>query len=286
MKKFLFVTLLCSAMVASAQTVTRKVALAKGQQLEQLSHVKMNMVQEMVGQSMEITMESDITNVVEVKDASASSFEVANTIKKILMNMSAMGQDIKFDSDKKEDMDGQMGEAFKGKIGVPREFTVNKDGIITALKNKDEKKEEDGGGMIGGMMSGAIGDGEEKEGAAFNSLANIPSKGVKVGESWSDSTSDGNGKTFTTYTLKEVSGGNGLVTLSANSAISRELEQQGMTMQMDMKGTTIGQYTFELATGIIKTRKATTKATGTIDVAGQTVPVNIETTVESTVSKK
>lgn len=285
MKKLLLVAAMISTIMATAQTVTKKVGLAKGQQLEQLSHIKMNMTQEMAGQSMEIKMESDITNVVEIKNAASNSFEVANTIKKVLMNMNAMGQDMKFDSDKKEDMDGQMGQAFKGKIGVPREFTVNNEGIITSLKNTAEKKDE-AGGMMGGMMSGALGDAEEKEGAAFNSLANIPAKGVKVGESWKDSTSDDNGKTFTTYTLKEVTGGNGVVTLSANSAMNRELEQQGMTMQMDMKGTTTGEYTFDVATGIIKSRKATTKASGTIDVAGQSVPVNIETTVSSTINKK
>jgi hypothetical protein len=285
MKKFLLVALLFNVMLVSAQTVTRKVGLIKGQQLEQQSRIKVLMTQEAMGQSMEIKMDGDITNVVEVKDAAASSFEVANTLKKVLMNMNAMGQDMTFDSDKKEDMDGQMGQAFKGKIGVPREFTVDKQGVITTIKNKAEKT-EDPGGMMGGMVSGAMGSGEEKEGAAFNSLANIPSKGVKVGESWSDSTSDDSGKTFTTYTLKEVNGGDGLVTLSANTAISRELEQQGMAVQMEMTGTTVGQYTFDVATGIIKSRKATTKSSGTIEVAGQSVPVNIETTVESTVNKK
>ena len=285
MKKLFLAALLCNTILLSAQTVSRKVGLAKGQQLEQQSHVKMNMTQEAMGQSIEIKMESDITNVVEVKDAASNNFEVASTVKKILMSMNAMGQDMKFDSDKKEDMDGQLGQAFKGKIGVPREFTVNGEGVITTIKNKPEKT-EDPGGMMGGMMSGALGNGEEKEGAAFNSLANIPAKGVKVGESWNDSTSDDNGKTLTTYTLKEVSGGNGLVTLSSNMAISREMEQQGMAVQMDMKGTTTGEYTFEIATGIIKSRKATTKSTGTIEVAGQSVPVNMETTVESTVNKK
>ncbi len=285
MKKFLLVALLFHVMLVSAQTVTRKVGLAKGQQLEQQSRIKVLMTQEAMGQTMEIKMDGDITNVVEVKDAAASSFEVANTLKKVLMNMNAMGQDMTFDSDKKEDMDGQMGQAFKGKIGVAREFTVDKEGVITTIKNKPEKT-EDPGGMMGGMVSGAMGAGEEKEGAAFNSLANIPSKGVKVGESWTDSTNDEGGKTFTTYTLKEVNGGSGLVTLSANTAISRELEQQGMSVQMDMTGITTGQYTFDVATGIIKSRKATTKSSGTIEVAGQSVPVNIETTVESTVNKK
>ena len=164
MKKLFLAALLCNTILLSAQTVSRKVGLAKGQQLEQQSHVKMNMTQEAMGQSIEIKMESDITNVVEVKDAASNNFEVASTVKKILMSMNAMGQDMKFDSDKKEDMDGQLGQAFKGKIGVPREFTVNGEGVITTIKNKPEKT-EDPGGMMGGMMSGALGNGEEKEGA-------------------------------------------------------------------------------------------------------------------------
>lgn len=101
MKKVVLVVFLFSAVIASAQTVTRKIGLAKGQQLEQLSHVKMNMTQEMMGQNMEIKMESDITNIVEIKNAAGNNFEVANTLKKILMNMNAMGQDMKFDSEKK-----------------------------------------------------------------------------------------------------------------------------------------------------------------------------------------
>jgi hypothetical protein len=59
-----------------------------------------------------------------------------------------------------------------------------------------------------------------------------------------------------------------------------------MAIQMDMTGTTIGQYTFDVATGLVKSRKATTKSSGTIEVAGQSMPVSIETTIESTVNKK
>lgn len=284
MKKFLVVALILNVSVLSAQTVTRKIALNKGQQLEQQSHVKVTMTQEAMGQSMEIKMEGDITNLVEIKNAASNSFDVASTLKKVLMNMSAMGQDVKFDSDKKEDLDGQLGQAFKSKINVPREFTVNKEGVVTTVKTKGDSA-DDANGMMGGMMSGMAG-GEEKEGSAFNSIANIPLKGVKVGESWSDSSNDVSGKVVTTYTLKEVNGGNALVALTANNTINREMDQQGMTVQMDMTGTTIGEYTFDLATGIIKTRKATTKSSGTVGVAGQSMPVSIETVVESTVTKK
>ena len=283
MKRILVLVLLINAAVAGAQTVNRKVGLAKGQQLEQKSHVKVNMTQEAMGQSIEIKMEGDITNLVEVKETVSNGFDVSNTVKKVLMNMNAMGQDMKFDSDKTEDMEGNIGQAFKSRINKPREFTVSKEGVITTVKSKEENKDE-AGGMMGGMMSGAMQ--VEKEGAAFESLANIPLNGAKVGESWKDSTSDENGKTFTTYTLKEVKGSEGIVTLSSNTALSREMEQQGMTMQMEMTGTTTGEYTFDLATGIIKTRKAVSKSSGTIDVAGQSMPLNIETTIESVINKK
>lgn len=283
MKKIVLAVLMFSVITVGAQTVTRKVGLAKGQQLEQQSHLQVNMTQEAMGQTVEFKMEGDVTNLVEVKGAASNGFDVSNTIKKVLMNMNTMGQDMKFDSDKKEDLDGQLGQALKGKINVPREFTVTKEGIVTNVKTKVDSADESGG-MMGGMMSGAME--AEKEGAAFQSIANIPSKGVKVGESWSDSVADQHSKTFTTYTLKEVNGGNGLVTLSSNMAISREMEQQGMTFQMEMTGTTIGEYTFDVATGIIKSRKSTTKSSGTIEVAGQSLPINVETTVQSVVNKK
>ena len=41
------------------------------------------------------------------------------------MNMSMMGQEMNFDSDKKEDMDGQIGSAFKEYINQPKEVVID-----------------------------------------------------------------------------------------------------------------------------------------------------------------
>src|SRR5438128_2637617 len=140
-KLFLFASLL-SVLTVSAQTVTRKITLAKGQQLEQQSKTIVNMTQEMMGQSMEIKMESNATNLLDVKDNNTTGFDMTNTLKKVLMNMNVSGQETTFDSDKKEDMDGQMGAAFRDKINKPREFTVNKEGVIATVK--EAPKTEDG----------------------------------------------------------------------------------------------------------------------------------------------
>ena len=138
--------------------------------------------------------------------------------------------------------------------------------------------------MMGNML-GQDG-GEEREGANFSALANLPAKGAKVGESWTDSAVDNETKVYTTYTLKEVKGNDGVVSMSGNMNVNREMEQQGMTLQVSMQGTILGEYIFDVATGIIKSKKANTKATGTVEAMGQSIPMTVDTTVTSTISKK
>ncbi len=282
MKKLILLVVAFSGLAVSAQTVSKKVALTKGDQLEQVSKVTMNLTQEMMGQTMEIVMNSTSQSLVEVKNASNGGFEVASTLKSVLMNMNAMGQEMNFDSNKKEDLDGEMGAPYRDMLNKPSDFVLDKHGVVTEVKNKPAVKDD--GNMMGSMIGGAMN--EEKEGASFSTIANIPAKGVKVGDSWSDSANADGARTFTTYTLKEIKGNDGVVSVKGDLSMNKEMEQQGMTMVMDMKGSSIGEYLFDVATGIIKSKKITTKASGNIDVMGQSVPMVMESTVESTVSKK
>lgn len=284
MKNLCLIVLLLASVAAGAQNVSKKVSLAKGQQYEQVSLVNMNISQEMMGQVMEMKMESTTNNVVEVKEATDNSYLVANTLKRMVMNMSGI-QEVKFDSDKKEDMDSQMGEALKDRIGKTSELVLNSNGIITEVKNKPTKEAAAASGnMMGNMLGQDVG--EEKEGTNFSALANLPAKGVKVGESWSDSVVDNDTKVYTTYTLKEVKGNDGIVSMSGNMNVNKDMEQQGMTLQVSMQGTILGEYIFDVATGIIKSKKANTKATGTVEAMGQSIPMTVDTTITSTISKK
>ena len=279
MKKVFFFLSLVSVLSVSAQKVSKKITLEKGQQIEQQTKTSVSMTQEMMGQSMEIKMESNATNFLDVKDNSSAGFDMTNTLKKILLNMNVSGQETKFDSDKKEDMDGQMGAAFRNKINKPRGFTVNKDGIISSVKDTAKSEEED---MIGGMLNAT----EETAGTAFLAVANIPAAGVKVGDSWTDSTNVNNARTVNRYTLRQVTNGEGTVDINSDMNLSREMERQGMQMQMELKGTSVGEYVFDVNSGLVKSRKALTKASGSVDVMGQSIPLTIETTTTSTLSKK
>jgi hypothetical protein len=279
MKKVFFFLSLVSVMSVSAQKVSKKISLEKGQQIEQQTKTNVSMTQEMMGQSMEIKMESNSTNFLDVANNSAAGFDMTNTLKKVLLNMNVSGQETKFDSDKKEDMDGQLGAAFKNKINNPKGFTVNKEGIITSVKDTAKSEEDD---MIGGMMNAN----EETAGTAFTAVANIPAAGVKVGDSWTDSTNVNNARTINRYTLRQVNNGEGTVDINSDLNISREMERQGMTMQMELKGTSVGEYIFDVNSGLVKSRKSLTKASGSVDVMGQSIPLTIETNTASTLTKK
>lgn len=280
MKKLLFAFLAFSAISASAQSVSKSVGLKKGDQLEQVTKMKMNLTQEMMGQTMEILMSSTTQNLVEVKNT-GSNIEVANTMKSALMDMDAMGQQMKFDSNKKEDLDGEMGAAYRKILNVPINYVLDNNGVVTKIVNKPEEGDENAmGNMLGGSLT------DEKEGASFSTLANIPAKGAKVGDTWSETSENQGAKTVTTYSLKEIKGDEGIVGMNGDITMNREMEQQGMAMVMDLKGTVTGQYTFDVKTGIIKVRTTTTKASGNIEVMGQSIPMAIESTTESTVTKK
>jgi hypothetical protein len=278
MKRIFVVVSLFSVMTVSAQSVSKKTSLVKGQQIEQTSKVSANITQEMMGQSMEIKMETNSNGLLEVKDVSADGYTVANTVKRVVMNMSAMGNEQNFDSDKKEDLDGPIGQTVKDKIGVAREYKLNKDGVITALP--EAAKKDDPNSMMGGVMGGAMED--ELVGNTYSALIAIPAAGVKVGDSWNDSTITKENKVRNTYTLKQVNGNDAVVDVKGTLNVDREMEQQGMAMQMSMNGTITGELTFDTKSGLIKTRKQNTKATGSIEVQGQTVPLTLDTTAETT----
>lgn len=278
MKRIFVVVSLFSIMTVSAQSVSKKTSLVKGQQIEQTSKVSANITQEMMGQSMEIKMETNSNGLLEVKDVSADGYTVANTVKRVVMNMSAMGNEQNFDSDKKEDLDGPIGQTVKDKIGVAREYKLNKDGVITALP--EAAKKDDPNSMMGGVMGGAMED--ELVGNTYSALIAIPAAGVKVGDSWNDSTITKENKVRNTYTLKQVNGNDAVVDVKGTLNVDREMEQQGMAMQMSMNGTITGELTFDTKSGLIKTRKQNTKATGSIEVQGQTVPLTLDTTAETT----
>lgn len=262
-------------LIAQYAAHAQKIAISKGQKIETVLTTAMTM--DVMGQSIE--NQTTVTSSAEVKDVNSNGSLFTNTIKRMLVKGSAMGQEINFDSDKKEDMSGQMGQVLSGKIGTPQDVLVNNNGKVIELK--DTAKKAPGG--MNDMMSMS---GDLVKGQAYPLLIQLPAKSVKPGDTWTDSIgSAATVKTVTTYTLKGITPEGVQVSFTGTVAKSGTIEQNGMEIQMDIAGTVKGDATYETNTGLLVKNSSVTDITGTMTVMGQNAPIamNMKAT---TVAKK
>jgi hypothetical protein len=274
MIKRIFLLFMLTAMVGASYA--QKIAVKKGQQLETTATTKMSM--EVMGQNMDNL--STLTSSVEVKDITDSSYIFSNTVKRMTIKINGMGQDISFDSDKKEDMDGQMGQALKEQIGAIQEIQVSKQGKVISTKQTADKKP---GPDMASMMSMS---GDLTQGQPYPILIQLPAKAVKPGDTWTDSSSSAATiKTVTTYTLKSVGAEGALVSFTGTMVKNGTIEQNGMEIQMDITGTVKGDAAYEVGSGLLKTNTSTSDIKGTLGIMGQNAPI-AATITANVVAKK
>jgi hypothetical protein len=283
MKKLLFIPLCLATVLVGAQTLSRKVVLTKGQQLERVAAMKMNFGMEMMGQTIDMKMDNTTTSLVEVKNASAQSFDISSTVKRVVMTMNSMGQDMNYDSDKKDESPNEMTKKLGEMVGKTANLTIDNKGFITA-SDDTAKAEAAGGGFMG--MAGNLANTANKIGASYDMVANFPVKGVKAGDTWADSTVSAQGKMATTYTVLDVKGAEATIGMDGTVTQSGETENNGMTINLSIGGKSKGQYTMDVATGVIKKRTVVLDATGTMEMAGQSVPFTMKMNMDEDINKK
>ena len=275
MKKRTLLSFVLMAMITGT-CCAQKIAVTKGLKLETLTTTKMNM--DVMGQNLD--NESTLTSAVEVKDVNADGYLFTNVIKRMTTKISGMGQDISFDSDKKEDMDGQMGQALKDHIGVSQDIQVDKQGKVASTKETDDKKP---GPDMASMMNMTS---DLSKGQPYPMLIQLPQKSIKPGDTWTDSSGTvATLKTVTTYTLKSITPDGALVSFAGTMAKSGPIEQNGMQLQMDMTASITGESTYEMASGLLKTSTSNSAIKGTLNVMGQNAPI-AATVIANTVTKK
>lgn len=267
--------LFCMLVAVMTALNAQKIAVTKGQKLETVSTSTITM--DVMGQG--INNETTVTSQVELKDVTADGYLFANIIRHMVVKGTMMGQDLNFDSDKKEDMDGQMGQVLKDRIGTAQEIQVDKKGKVTGTKDSAQKAP---GGISDIMNMG----GDFLKGQAYPVLIQLPDKAVKPGDSWTDSTgTPATMKMITVYTLKEITADGVAISFTGSLEKSGTIEQNNMEIQLDMKGAVKGDAVYETATGLLKKNTIVSDITGTLGVMGQSAPLTMKSTV-GTIAKK
>lgn len=253
-----------------AQTI--KLKLAKGARYEIATTTKVNSSASVMGQEMETTLDNNVVESIDVKDARAAETDLVSTITKITANIQAMGQEMVYDSDKK-DNEGAMTEAFDKMKGRVKNITIDANGKI--VKQDKDPEELSAGAM--GMSIGAAGL------PGFNS--SFTGKETKAGVSWMDSTKTVADKLSTatvgTYTIQSVNDGTATISFAGTQTSSGTIEQMGMEMSMTTSSKVTSQFEVDIATGLIKKSSVTTDGNSTIEAAGMSIPAIVKSTITS-----
>jgi hypothetical protein len=287
MKQFLAIAavLITGAATTSAQTITRKAEFKKGQQIEANSTMKMVMSMEMMGQSMDIVNNYKFTNKVNVTDVTPAENKLTATLTHVKMDMQAGPQSMSYDSEKAEDANSELGKAFSDKINKPFNVTTDKKGMITASDDKSTDEAAD----MAGSMTGGMGESMTKVGSSLEIVANLPAgRNLKAGDTWVDSLTEQktNSKFVINYRVVSIQNGEATISFGGTVGRSGELQQGGMTMNMDMKGLLKGDLTMDPASGLIKTRKMNMEGDGKLEMMGQEIPFKMKIDTDTALTGK
>lgn len=265
-----------------AQNSAGKIILTKGQKFEINNNTKSVISQEMMGQAIEITVDANMVHKVEVIDKMSNSYLIASTLTKLTTNGSAMGQEMKFDSDKKEDMESETGKLMKDQLNVTKEIEISE--MAKVIKSTTKSATSAPSGQLMDMLNNMTGGYIDESNGASSAFEIIPA-GKKIGDFWSDSTIMGDIKTYNSYTLKSITNNIATLELKGKQLINKKMEQQGMEINIKMEAKISGEGIVDMNTGLLQQKTTLTDGNGSAEVMGQSIPMSSKVTTITTIKK-
>lgn len=240
--------------------------LNKGQQIKITTSSNMD-----ADMGMGMTMKNDLVqqNTIVVTDVNEKNYTISNTLNRMQFSGSMAGQDVNFDSDKKEDLDTEMGKSVSDKIGKTVMATIDRvTGKVTVQPTKiiDTPAEDN---ALTGILSGNQGNDEENVSSAFFI---IPAE-KKPGDSWMDSTSANKMKSVMQYKFITLEKELATISIVTKTEGTNTLEANGMQFDINMHSTATSEIIVNTKTSLVQKRNATADISGQIDMMGQSMDI-------------
>jgi hypothetical protein len=273
MKQYLLLACSIISINTFAQKDKSAAILKKGQELTIIDSGKMEMTM-----MMPMVNTSTITTYkVKVIDVDAKNYTVTNTITKLVVNGTMMGQPTAFDSDKSEDKTSESGSGYAAILEKVDTILIDiKTGAGKSI-NPERVPDFNPGDGLQDMMTGAAVNSGPGTAASIFFVAPVE---LKTGSTWTDSSTNEGIKTTTIYKVENIA--KGMATISANGVIegSTSMEAQGQSMDMKMKTVSKGTFLVDTRTNLVKKRSASAEIDGSMDMSGQSMPFTSKTGAE------
>lgn len=288
MRKIFLAAAILISVQGIAQSFTPAVKLTAGKKYKVTTSSKASMVQEAMGQTMEIPME--ITGVSEllVKAPTTSGYSLASTNTRLVLAVSMMGQEMNYDSDKKEDRDGQMGQSLNGMINQTVTFDVNSFGkVIESSVVKPAAVNTEAADAANPLLKmlgiGSILSGTSAAVNVFKTDATI-----LPGKSFTDTSgSDAAENIVSSYVYSLKGSKDGIISfaISGKTTMIKEIDMQGMMAKVNTNSDITGDLLVDANTGLLLKKTVNLAVKGNTEIAGMQIPQSGTTVVTITVEE-
>ncbi|MBC7536500.1 MAG: hypothetical protein H7258_12485 [Ferruginibacter sp.] len=228
-----------------------------------------------MGMGMQMKNTTSAVNLFKVIATDDSSYVITNTLTKMKMSMNMMGQETNYDSEKPGDKDSEIGKGISTKLNQADTLSVNKMSASVVKRERNTSPERAEENPLMGMMA-AMGVSSAKDPSMEAAFFIIP-KDKKMGESWSDSSTEKSIKTVKIYTLKSIV--NNIATIIVNSTLTGtgETEMQGTAVAFTMNTKNTGEIIVDTKSSLVSKIVNDANVSMTMDVMGQSMPVTSKT---------
>lgn len=226
-----------------------------------------------MGMGMQMKNNSNSVNKLVVIGEDDKNFLLTNTLTSIRLTLDAMGQQTDYDSDKAEDRNSEMGKAVGERLNKTDSIQIDKKSGSLILSYKDNNSiSQDPPNPMQGIMD-AMGSSEQENLPVTNAFFIIPT-GKKVGDTWTDSSTNKNSKTVKTYILSAIDKNMATIRLAGTIQINTAQEIQGAAVNISMTTALMGDIITDIQTGLVSKQTLLSDVSGTIDMMGQSMPVS------------
>ena len=267
----LLIAMGCSLLSFSQKNEAR-VILTKGQKFT--LHTTSSQEADM-GMGMEMKNNSTSQNNFYVIDANDKTYMVSKTLTGLKVSVEIMGQQTNYDSDLKEDSASEIGKSVKN-LNIPDTISINKyTAAVSSNKKADSLSKEESMNPMESLFE-SFSDKNADE-AISDAFFIIPT-GKKTGESWIDSSSTKDQKSFKTFTIKSIEKNIATILVAGNVVSNIQAEAQGMQFTVSMNTKIDSEIITDPKTSLVAKRSTTNNITGNLEMMGQSVPITGKST--------
>ena len=275
----LAISVLLSTTIIHAQDLKPwKINLPSGVSLQVQTKSNQSIAQEAMGQNIEMQNQTEVAESIQLQTNPDKTLRLEKQMNSMRIQMSMMGQDIKFDSNNPDDLATPMGLQIKPILARVVTATIDASGNILVSSAPIEDAN------ISAAL--AMFDNGGPDSLALAALfMKAPAQVIRSGESWTEVYQSSGMKQETKYTYLETKDQLASIAFEISSAIEKSAEMQGTTVQTNTKTQAKGTLKLDIRTGLVVYRTIEQTVEGVNNVMGMEIPLKGGGKTEVTVSR-